>query len=311
MCAFPLREEEKALWALVMRDVSPLRAGLRRSVSCSASSSEGERRKTSFVKGASMTPHSRLNAQKNAQIKEQIKDKPIKSGAVAYNEPCQQERYTSQLSDDEPYNSIHETMCHMMRRSVCQVYQEKEVQVATETRVKETRAHPTVHLLRSVRAMSREQSREHRRSKGCRYAIGEDSYRDDFSKRKNTSHLSVQWVGQWHGRVESRLDLHGLCVQEAFNQFMVFMAAAQQRGDRCIEIITGLGSGEEGGILRRELPHWLERADVRRNILEVVYAYNSYKRHRKGDGKGEGRKVLNRGAIRILLRQRNKLSQRV
>ncbi len=56
---------------------------------------------------------------------------------------------------------------------------------------------------------------------------------------------------------------------------------------RGVEVITGRGAGETGGTLRRELPHWLNRPELRALILAVAHP-----------GRG------NVGAVRILLRRR-------
>lgn len=101
---------------------------------------------------------------------------------------------------------------------------------------------------------------------------------DDYSWRR---------FQQGDMRVEKRLDLHGMVAQEAFVRLMEFMDVAAHRGLRCVEIITGLGTGQEGGILRRELPHWLERAEIRARILGLAYPH-----------------VGNKGSVRVLLRKR-------
>lgn len=88
-------------------------------------------------------------------------------------------------------------------------------------------------------------------------------------------------------RIERRLDLHGLVAQEAFRRLMEFMDVAHVRGLRCVEIITGLGTGQEGGILRRELPHWLARPEIRHRVLGLSYPHGG-----------------NKGSVRVLLRRR-------
>ncbi|OUJ09836.1 MULTISPECIES: Smr/MutS family protein [Acetobacter] len=88
-------------------------------------------------------------------------------------------------------------------------------------------------------------------------------------------------------RVQRRLDLHGLVAQEAYHRLLEFMDVSYRQGLRCVEIITGLGSGGEGGILRRELPFWLDRPELRARMLGVVYPH-----------------AANRGAVKILLRRR-------
>lgn len=88
-------------------------------------------------------------------------------------------------------------------------------------------------------------------------------------------------------RADLRLDLHGMVAQDAFRRLMEFLDVATRRGARCVEIITGLGSGQEGGVLRRELPLWLERPEIRPRILGLAYPH-----------------VGNKGSVRVLLRRR-------
>ncbi|MDG6093805.1 Smr/MutS family protein [Acetobacter sp. AN02] len=87
-------------------------------------------------------------------------------------------------------------------------------------------------------------------------------------------------------RPERRLDLHGMVAQAAFIRLYGFLVGAHQEGVRCVEIITGLGSGVEGGILRRELPLWLEHPELRRVVHSAAYPH-----------------AANRGAVRVRLRR--------
>ncbi|NHO19395.1 DNA mismatch repair protein [Acetobacter oeni] len=89
-------------------------------------------------------------------------------------------------------------------------------------------------------------------------------------------------------QVERRLDLHGMTAQAAFLRLREFLVTAHREDVRCVEIVTGLGSGAEGGILRRELPFWLGRDDLRRLVLAVTHAHDA-----------------NHGAVRVLLRRRS------
>lgn len=100
-------------------------------------------------------------------------------------------------------------------------------------------------------------------------------------------------TGSWkrlskgHTAVERKLDLHGMTAQAAFMRLHEFLFSAYSQGVRCVEIVTGLGSGPEGGVLRRELPFWLGRDDLGRMILAVTHTHEA-----------------NRGAVRILIRKR-------
>ena len=88
-------------------------------------------------------------------------------------------------------------------------------------------------------------------------------------------------------RPERTLDLHGRTAQAAFGALHGFLLRAQADRLRCVEIITGVGSGEAGGVLRRELPFWLSRHDLRHLVLAAVHPHAG-----------------NQGAVRVLLRRR-------
>ncbi|MGH7071939.1 MAG: Smr/MutS family protein [Acetobacteraceae bacterium] len=63
------------------------------------------------------------------------------------------------------------------------------------------------------------------------------------------------------------LDLHGLTTARAAPLLEEFVHRASSEGYRTIEVITGRGAGPEGGVIRRELPHWLNRPRLRPLIL--------------------------------------------
>nr|WP_281354695.1 Smr/MutS family protein [Roseospira navarrensis] len=78
--------------------------------------------------------------------------------------------------------------------------------------------------------------------------------------------------------------------ERAHHALTAFLHRAHDRGARCVLVVTGKGSGREGGgVLRRDVPHWLGLPDVRRIVLSVTQAQIR-------DG-GEG-------ALYVLLRRR-------
>lgn len=82
------------------------------------------------------------------------------------------------------------------------------------------------------------------------------------------------------------LDLHGRTVQRAHGALEQFLHQAVADGVRCVEVITGRGSGEAGGVIRREFPLWLNQAPLRGLILGAAHPH-----------------ALNPGSVRLLLRR--------
>ena len=76
--------------------------------------------------------------------------------------------------------------------------------------------------------------------------------------------------------IEARLDLHGMTRRRARAALDAFLAAAQERGRRCVLVITGKGQraplAERAGVLRAELPRWLAAPPNRDRVLDVAPA---------------------------------------
>ncbi len=87
---------------------------------------------------------------------------------------------------------------------------------------------------------------------------------------------SASWEKLRRGRMRPQrvLDLHGRTVQAAFGAFEQFIGAARADGIRCVEIVTGRGAGE-GGVLRRELPLWLNLPQLRGAILAASHPHRA------------------------------------
>ncbi|RVT99443.1 hypothetical protein EOD42_04965 [Rhodovarius crocodyli] len=71
-------------------------------------------------------------------------------------------------------------------------------------------------------------------------------------------------------RAERTLDLHGRFAQDAHALVHRFLLNALADGIRVVAIITGKG-GPDGGILKRELPHWLNHPQLRHHILAAAH----------------------------------------
>ena len=81
------------------------------------------------------------------------------------------------------------------------------------------------------------------------------------------------------------LDLHGRTAQRAFSALREFLGSAHAEKLRCVEVITGRGSGE-GGVIRREFPMWLNQPELRPLVLAAAHPH-----------------AANPGSVRLLLRR--------
>ena len=82
------------------------------------------------------------------------------------------------------------------------------------------------------------------------------------------------------------LDLHGRTAQRAHAALHEFLGRAAGEGLRCVEVITGRGSGESGGVIRREFPLWLNGPALRPLVLAASHPHPA-----------------NPGSVRLLLRR--------
>ena len=73
--------------------------------------------------------------------------------------------------------------------------------------------------------------------------------------------------------IEGRLDLHGLTQAAAADRLAKFLGRAQGEGKRCVLVITGKGgTGERPGVLREQVPRWLNQQPNRALVLAFDYA---------------------------------------
>ncbi len=96
------------------------------------------------------------------------------------------------------------------------------------------------------------------------------------------------WLRLKSGKItpDRKLDLHSMTAARGHHAVLSALNDAARRGQRCVEIVTGRGAGEAGGVLKRELPFWLNLPSLRPLVLAACYPQNG-----------------NPGAVRVLLRR--------
>jgi DNA-nicking Smr family endonuclease len=72
--------------------------------------------------------------------------------------------------------------------------------------------------------------------------------------------------------IDDRIDLHGMTQANAHAALAHFLRRAQARGARVVLVITGKGARasdplSERGVLKRQVPHWLESAALRPLVI--------------------------------------------
>jgi DNA-nicking Smr family endonuclease len=106
---------------------------------------------------------------------------------------------------------------------------------------------------------------------------------------------TATWQRFHRGQLSStrKLDLHGMTAQHAFAALRAFLRSAHADHVRCVEIVTGRGREGEG-VLRRELPIWLNLPDIRPMVLAATHPHTSSAMHAR---------MANPGSVRLLLRR--------
>ncbi len=85
---------------------------------------------------------------------------------------------------------------------------------------------------------------------------------------------------------EAVIDLHGMRQDEAHAALRGFLRVQQMRGAKLVLVVTGKGAagefsfGEERGVLRRNVPHWLRLPDLR----PLVVGFDEAEQRHGGSG---------------------------
>ena len=71
--------------------------------------------------------------------------------------------------------------------------------------------------------------------------------------------------------IEGRIDLHGMTLENAHRRLTDFLEDAQDAGKRAVLVVTGKGVREGTGVIRMQVPRWLNEPRLR----PLVLAYES------------------------------------
>ena len=91
-------------------------------------------------------------------------------------------------------------------------------------------------------------------------------------------------IAKGRKQIDARIDLHGMTQARAHRALTAFLHRAHGDGAALVLVITGKGqpsaTGEERGVLRRQLPLWLALPELRNLVLGVDAAHAAH----GGDG---------------------------
>lgn len=72
--------------------------------------------------------------------------------------------------------------------------------------------------------------------------------------------------------IDAVLDLHGHTLESAFKALVNFIYAQNKRNARCLLLITGKGGFLGRGVLKAEVPVWMNSPEIRSLILSYTLA---------------------------------------
>lgn len=85
-----------------------------------------------------------------------------------------------------------------------------------------------------------------------------------------------QKLARGHDAIDAHIDLHGRTQVQAHRALRNFLINAQAAGNRYVLVITGKGRDQEQGILRRQVPLWLEAPDLRALVVGFNTAHSGH-----------------------------------
>ena len=78
---------------------------------------------------------------------------------------------------------------------------------------------------------------------------------------------------------DARIDLHGMTADTAHTALIAFLLRAHAEQKRLVLVITGKGRSKDGtgmGVLKRQVPHWLDQPPLRQIVLQTTEAHQRH-----------------------------------
>jgi DNA-nicking Smr family endonuclease len=72
--------------------------------------------------------------------------------------------------------------------------------------------------------------------------------------------------------IDGKIDLHGMTLAQAHHCFTQFIMGKIQDGARFVLVVTGKGSGDGTGVIRKNLPLWCDDKNLKPHILQITSA---------------------------------------
>jgi DNA-nicking Smr family endonuclease len=90
-----------------------------------------------------------------------------------------------------------------------------------------------------------------------------------------------QRLGRGSQDIDARIDLHGRTQDQAHDVLLRFMQKCQANGAKIVLVITGKGGStgdlaSERGVLKRQVPLWLQLPEFRNYVLAVEEAHSAH-----------------------------------
>lgn len=96
----------------------------------------------------------------------------------------------------------------------------------------------------------------------------------DVGTTHQMDHRKAKKFKQGEIKIEGRIDLHGMTLEQAYAALERFIIRSAEAGKRSLLVITGHGLRSETGrgIIREQTPIWLNEPHLRRYILAITQA---------------------------------------